>query len=87
MDFDADRYCDLSKCLTSACPGDAPASAGWIQKSLCDAATDCNDKASSVHPGAPEYCGDNVDSNCKGGDSDPYAHLKDACPVGTVGVC
>jgi hypothetical protein len=29
-------------------------------------ATDCNDWVASVHPGATEVCGDNVDNNCDG---------------------
>ncbi|MBM4362856.1 MAG: putative metal-binding motif-containing protein [Deltaproteobacteria bacterium] len=30
--------------------------------------SDCNDANASVYPGAPETCGDGVDSNCNGND-------------------
>lgn len=33
------------------------------------ASTDCDDASPSVHPGAPEVCGDGIDQDCAGGDS------------------
>ncbi len=62
-DADGDGYGDGSAAV-SACvapPGDTADS------------TDCNDASAAVYPGAPETCGDGIDSNCDGVDK--------ACPV------
>ncbi|MCS6798177.1 MAG: MopE-related protein [Myxococcota bacterium] len=37
----------------------------------CVEGTDCDDRASSVHPGAPEVCGNTLDDDCDGAADEP----------------
>jgi hypothetical protein len=80
-DADGDSYCVTGSCVT-ACV----APANTRPQNTC-IGTDCNDAVGAVHPGATEYCGDGVDSNCAGGDNEPYGNLGVACTAGTAGVC
>jgi hypothetical protein len=83
-DADNDAYC-TNKCMR-AC--ETPA--GYREQGSCRTGLDCNDNASrgrDIHPGAPELCGDGVDSNCAGGDSDAFPELGQRCVNGTYGVC
>ena len=58
-DADSDGFGDPSE-TRIAC--DAPE--GYVSSS-----DDCDDSDGSVHPGAPEICGDGVDNDCDGGPS------------------
>ncbi len=84
-DHDADTYGDADN-TESACA----APEGFVEN-----ATDCNDDAASVHPGADEHC-DNADENCDGqadespvdpaawyadGDKDGYGDADAATPA------
>jgi hypothetical protein len=66
-DIDTDGFCDLTNCLTQACPGEAPVAMGWKQKSLCNPITDCNDADPAIFPTSLDTCnGDGKDYNCNG---------------------
>lgn len=51
--------------------GDAPPADGLDRDGdgVSEDEGDCDDDDASVYPGAPEYCGDGIDSACAGGDS------------------
>lgn len=76
---DGDGYCALSKC-SIACS----APADYVEKGLCSTMNDCRDNDISAYPGAQETCGDSIDKNCDGNDSDPYP-VGDPCEAGQVG--
>ncbi|MBU1024051.1 hypothetical protein KKB99_07180 [bacterium] len=59
IDADSDGYGD-SATTTEACT----APAGYVVDG-----TDCDDADDSIHPGAPEICGDTIDQDCNGEDS------------------
>lgn len=81
-DADNDNYCVMGSCV-NACV----APANYRPQNTC-LGTDCNDGVGSIHPGAFEYCGDGVDSNCAGGDNDGYSPQPGtACTAGNFGVC
>jgi hypothetical protein len=80
-DADNDSYC------SATCVQACTAPAGYRRSDTCLPGLDCNDAVSTVHPSAFEYCGDGVDSNCTGGDSETYANLGQGCTAGTFGVC
>jgi hypothetical protein len=81
-DVDNDFYADKTSVPTQQC---ASPGTGW--KSTPLPLTDCNDNNINIHPGAQELCGDGVDSNCDGNDSDGYPSLGLPCTAGTFGVC
>lgn len=66
-DGDGDSYADSAKDPVIAC---APPGPGWVTGLP---RTDCDDKASSVHPGQPENCATLVDDNCTGSINDGCA--------------
>jgi hypothetical protein len=67
LDKDTDGFCDLTSCISQACPGDAPVAMGWKEKSLCLPAPDCNDADPTTFPSSLDTCnGDGVDHNCNG---------------------
>lgn len=80
-DADKDSYC-TSKCMTACTPP-----SGYRAQATCLPGVDCNDANKNVHPGATELCGDGIDSNCSGGDSETFSNLGQSCWVGTNGVC
>jgi hypothetical protein len=80
-DVDTDGYC------TAACTMACTAPAGYRPQNTCSAGVDCNDGSLDTHPTAYEYCGDGVDSNCGGGDSETFPNLNQSCTAGTFGVC
>lgn len=41
---------------------------GYFSTGGCGSEIDCDDTDSTVHPGAPEICGDSIDQNCDGSD-------------------
>jgi len=57
-DGDGDLYGDETATAVAQCDPPQPS---WV-----DAGTDCNDDDATVHPGAPEYNTDEVDSDCDG---------------------
>lgn len=57
QDHDGDGYGNPNTTLVS-CTG---APSGYVADN-----TDCNDNASTVHPGAVEICGNGIDDNCNG---------------------
>lgn len=57
-DFDTDGYGDRTASPTSYC--DPPST-------VVDDATDCHDKAATVHPGGTEVCRTGLDEDCDGG--------------------
>jgi hypothetical protein len=78
-DGDGHRNIDEIKALSfPGDPNDKPAAGGtlctdgdkdgYYAQSTCGTAADCDDADASVHPGAPEVCGDGVDQDCSGGD-------------------
>jgi hypothetical protein len=72
-DTDGDGYGDPSDIIASVCVPPP----GYVQNT-----SDCDDLDSTIHPGADERCGDELDPNCNG--------LKDdsglSCSVG-IGAC
>jgi hypothetical protein len=83
-DEDEDGYC-TNDCVVACAPPP-----GFRAQNTCLSGLDCNDDAedgASIHPGADELCGDGVDGNCGGGDSETFENLGDACVNGTYGYC
>jgi hypothetical protein len=58
LDFDRDGYGDPSTCLSLATERGLGA---WVQN-----VGDCDDRHSSIHPGAEEVIGDDIDNDCDG---------------------
>jgi hypothetical protein len=78
------------------CPSTTPAGqgpkapAGYRLASTCGNGLDCNDSGAAVYPGAPETCGDGIDSDCDGdaGGEDPDFGVGQECStLGGVGAC
>ena len=59
LDADEDGYGDALASPTLAC--EAPTGADHVTD-----ATDCDDSAADIHPGAPEVCSDGADNDCDG---------------------
>src|SRR6185503_4061382 len=59
--FDADHDGFGSPSAPKVACNLAQAGAGYVTDN-----TDCNDASASVHPGAPEICGNGKDDNCNG---------------------
>jgi len=55
-DADADTYGNASE----------PTLACTLPTGYANDSTDCNDGSASIHPGAPEICGNSLDDNCNG---------------------
>ncbi|MCC6648570.1 MAG: putative metal-binding motif-containing protein [Polyangiaceae bacterium] len=75
LDGDSDKYCKLDASCQLACPG--ALGPEWRKETDCtgfsDGVSDCDDASGAVHPSAVELCGDGVDSDCGGGDSNGYS--------------
>jgi hypothetical protein len=73
MDADADGYCDLSMEM-DVCPQDSQPTLPWKPSTKCTSITltDCNDSNAAINPGAKELCGDGIDTDCDGQDSNGY---------------
>lgn len=82
-DGDNDSYCTFTACVTTC----AKPNGHRLQASCIGSTPDCNDGNANVKPGATEKCGDGVDSNCTGGDSETFGNLGASCVAGTTGVC
>jgi hypothetical protein len=82
-DEDGDSYC-TGDCITACDTAE-----GYRPQTSCLPGLDCDDGpgADGIHPGAEELCGDGVDSNCTGGDSEPFTNLGQDCINGQYGVC
>ena len=50
-----------ASCTPTDCDRD-----GDCHRSLACGGDDCNDNVASIHPGAIDYCLDNIDQNCSG---------------------
>ena len=63
QDADKDRYGDMSGTASAYCDDPSTTSDWWTSDH-----TDCDDRDSSIYPGASETIGDSVDSDCDGGE-------------------
>ena len=93
-DDDSDTYCSTAGCTAKICAADVPAGHQYKVQTACTAwdapangGNDCNDGAGQVSPGATEKCGDSVDTDCDGADSNGFG-IGTVCPIGTgLGAC
>ena len=88
-DVDGDGWCDLGT-KVDTCPQDAQPTTPYKLSTSCASAavTDCNDTVATISPAAKELCGDGVDSDCDGNDSNGY-NVDVPCDVKgiAVGTC
>jgi hypothetical protein len=68
-DNDGDGHLPASPTTTKACSLPATGCKNWLTSGPRD---DCNDADVTIHPGATETCGDSIDKNCDGNDSDGF---------------
>ncbi|MEK7705821.1 MAG: MopE-related protein [Myxococcota bacterium] len=84
----ADGYCCTGTWQAGACATCNDGDSDGYDDALCGG-DDCNDAASTVHPGATETCGDGIDQDCSGLDlacaADTTAPvLSSGLPMGTL---